>query len=67
MSRLSFMNTINQTIPTAFAPETAFALSLQATNSNEKPREKLVVHITFDDLAMLNRERRGIPESALND
>jgi len=61
------MNASNQTIPTAFAPETSFALSLQTTHPNEKPREELLVRSTRDDFPMLDRDRRGIPESALND
>ena len=61
------MNTINQIIPTTFAQETAFALALQTANLNEKPRDEHLTRIAFDDFPMLDRERRGVPESALND
>lgn len=61
------MNTTNQSIPTSFAPETAFALSLQTTDQDERLHDDLPSRVAFDCFSLLDRNRRGIPDSALND
>ena len=62
------MNTIPETIPTAFGPETAFVLSLRPTDRHEpSPRTEFPVHIESERSHYPIREWRGIPDSALND
>lgn len=61
------MNTIPETIPTAFAPETAFVLSLRPADGQETLQEKLSPEFAIQSPTYVNLERRGIPDSALND
>ncbi len=61
------MKTTNQSIPTSFAPETGFALSLQTADPDERHGDDLPGHAAFDRFPLLDRNRRGIPDSALND
>lgn len=61
------MNTTNQSIPTAFAPETAFALFLQTIERNEKLPQEIRARAKLNRFTMQDREPQGIPESALND
>ena len=61
------MNTINQTIPAAFSPDTLFAIPMQTVSDvNEREQETLSPRRFFsaseDELT-----RRGIPDSALHD
>ena len=61
------MNTITETIPAVFSPETAFSISLHAMN--EKPDQESGAVIPFRFALLLEDKftRRGIPESALHD
>ena len=61
------MNTTIESIPTTFAPETAFALSLRTSERQEILAEELPVHVVLDLTLNPDREWRGIPHSALND
>ena len=61
------MNTTNQSIPTSFAPKTAFALSLQTADQDERLHDDVPSRVAFDSFPLLDRNRRGIPDSALND
>jgi len=58
------MNTIPETITTAFAPETAFVLSLRPADQQD---DELPAHFEMKRPVYQNREWRGIPDSALND
>jgi hypothetical protein len=61
------MNTINQTIPAAFSPETAFDIALSETvQSSPLPTEALLP-LRFLLPSEDEFSRRGIPESALHD
>jgi len=61
------MNTTNQTIPTAFSPETSFAIALnEADTQHERVTETLIpFHMMLPSEAEF--ASRGIPESALHD
>jgi len=61
------MNLLTETIPTAFCPETAFAVALhtsgkQHERSNEAQRMSRLISLSEDELM-----HRGIPDSALHD
>ena len=61
--RRSCMNTINQTIPTAFSPETAFAIALRNKRPSRTRRRNSLP--PFGSVAASEDEfiRRGVPES----
>jgi hypothetical protein len=61
------MNTITETIPTAFAPETAFALSVHPGDQQETIAQEHSGRSVLNLPSPPNREWPGIPDSALND
>lgn len=61
------MNTITETIPAVFSPETAFSVSLQATNETSGQESEPVIPFRFALPLEDKFTRRGIPESALHD
>jgi hypothetical protein len=61
------MNTINQTIPTAFSPETSFAIPLGESNQQPEFAGAALVPFRFMLPSEDDFNRRGIPESALHD
>jgi hypothetical protein len=61
------MNTITESIPTVFNPETAFALSLQSADDKFNRADEAFTSRRFT-LATDDRfAGHGIPESALHD
>jgi hypothetical protein len=61
------MNTNNQTIPTAFSPETAFAIALNEANQQCQQVTEVLMPFRFMLPSEDEFNRRGIPESALHD
>jgi hypothetical protein len=61
------MNTINQTIPAAFSPDTAFAIALQSVNDDNERENEIFIPFRFVSVAEEEFTRRGIPHSALHD
>jgi len=61
------MNTINQTIPTDFSPETAFAIALNESHVQPERSHETLVPFRFALPPEDKFSRRGIPESALHD
>lgn len=61
------MNTITEAIPTAFAPETAFLLSVRPTDGRETTSNGQAAEAVLNLPLLLDRDKRGIPDSALND
>lgn len=61
------MNTINQTIPTAFSPETAFAIALSETSDRPERADETLASFRFRLPSEDEFIRRGVPESALHD
>lgn len=61
------MNTINQTIPTAFSPETSFAIALSETSDHAERTNETFASFRFRLPPEDEFIRRGIPESALHD
>lgn len=61
------MNTINQTIPTAFSSETSFAIALGEANPSPKRAAEGLLPFCFALPSEDDFNRRGIPESALHD
>lgn len=61
------MNTINQTIPTIFSPETAFPIALAESNQQTERTTEALLPFRFMLPSEDEFNRRGIPESALHD
>lgn len=61
------MNTTNQTISTAFSPETSFAIALSETGDRLERIHETFVPFRFRLPPEDEFIRRGIPESALHD
>jgi hypothetical protein len=61
------MNTATETIPAAFSPETAFTISLSATNGETAQTKEALFSYRSGLLSEAELTRRGIPESALHD
>ena len=61
------MNTITESIPTVFNPETAFVLSLQNAADQSKRADEIFTPRRFTLPTDDGFAGRGIPESALHD
>lgn len=61
------MNKINQNIPAAFSPDTAFAIPLQSVNDGNERENETFVPFRFVSVTEEEFTRRGIPHSALHD
>lgn len=61
------MNTTNQTIPTAFSAETAFAIALSETSDRPERTGESFASVRFWLPPEDEFIRRGVPESALHD
>jgi len=61
------MNTVNQTIPTAFSPETSFAIALSETRDYPERADESFASFRLRLPPEDEFIRHGIPESALHD
>jgi len=61
------MNTSNQSIPTAFSPDTTFAIALSDFSDRSESNNETFVPFRFRLPPEDEFIRRGIPESALHD
>jgi hypothetical protein len=61
------MNTINQTIPAAFGPDTAFVIAPQPVNDGHERERETFVPLRLLAASENEFTRRGIPHSALHD
>ena len=61
------MNTITETIPTAFSPETKFAIALHEGAEGHDRVNEIVAHHRFALPPEDEFTHRGIPESVLHD
>lgn len=61
------MNTINQTIPASFSPDTLFAIPLQTVSDGNEREKEILRPRRFFSASEDELTRRGIPASALHD
>jgi hypothetical protein len=61
------MNTITESIPTVFNPETAFVLSLQSTDDKFNRADEAFTPRRFTLPTEDRFAERGIPQSAIHD